>query len=81
MRRILLTMLLGTLLLPGHAPAQEAAWPTRPIRMVVPFAPGGSADRLLANIHARLTRWWPELELSGGDGAQSLLWDSSGDKE
>ncbi len=27
------------------------------------LAPGGSADRLLANIHARLVRWWPELEL------------------
>ncbi|MGH9943396.1 MAG: hypothetical protein ACRD9R_13700, partial [Pyrinomonadaceae bacterium] len=28
------------------------------------LATGGSADRLLANIHARLARWWPELELS-----------------
>ncbi|HLL75189.1 MAG TPA: hypothetical protein VK421_07960 [Pyrinomonadaceae bacterium] len=28
------------------------------------LATGGSADRLLANIHARLVRWWPELELS-----------------
>jgi hypothetical protein len=36
------------------------------------LATGGSADRLLVSIHARLTKWWPELELSEGDEAQNL---------
>lgn len=27
------------------------------------LAPGGSADRLLANIHSRLMQWWGDLEL------------------
>lgn len=27
------------------------------------IASGGSADRLLLNIHSRLVRWWPELEM------------------
>lgn len=32
-------------LVPAAAPAQPAAaWPTRPIRMIVPYAPGGGAD-------------------------------------
>jgi tripartite-type tricarboxylate transporter receptor subunit TctC len=53
-RRALLPALLSAPLLPRNALAQDAAsaWPTRPIRMVVPFAPGGSAD-VVARITAQ----------------------------
>ena len=41
---VLATSLLAALLLADSAPAQAQTWPARPIRMVVPAAPGGSND-------------------------------------
>jgi tripartite-type tricarboxylate transporter receptor subunit TctC len=41
-------------LLAGKARADEA-WPTRPIRMIVPFAPGGASDLLGRLLAERLT--------------------------
>jgi tripartite-type tricarboxylate transporter receptor subunit TctC len=37
------------------AGAQQANWPTRPVRFIVPFPPGGSVDPLARLVGARLT--------------------------
>ncbi|MDB5413511.1 MAG: hypothetical protein JWR10_1846 [Rubritepida sp.] len=49
------TILTGTLAVPFAAPAlAQAAWPTRPVRVVVPFAAGGSVDVMARVIAQRM---------------------------
>ncbi|WER48352.1 tripartite tricarboxylate transporter substrate binding protein [Cupriavidus sp. WKF15] len=45
---------------PLPAGAAEAAFPTRPVRIVVPVAPGGSADKLARTLATRLSEVWQQ---------------------
>jgi tripartite-type tricarboxylate transporter receptor subunit TctC len=55
-REILLALAsIGVAAWPGHARAQSA-WPTKPIRFVVPFAPGGSSEIVARSTAIELTK-------------------------
>ena len=49
------TLLAAALAAAAGRPAAQEAWPARPIRLVVPFAPGGSADTMGRIIAERFT--------------------------
>ena len=49
----LLSLWVGVHTLPAHA---EAAWPSKPIRFVVPFAPGGTSEIVARSVAAELSK-------------------------
>lgn len=47
--------IVAALVLAAQAMTAQAAWPERPIRLIVPFAPGGSNDVVARVVSAKLT--------------------------
>jgi tripartite-type tricarboxylate transporter receptor subunit TctC len=68
-RRSLLPLLLAAGLLPAAHAAQKADYPSRPVRMIVPFAPGGASDtvgRIIQPAMAELLKQQVVVDNRGG---------------
>src|SRR5215468_4960011 len=56
--RISLAIAVVSFLLPAAAAAQEASYPTKPVTIIVPAAPGGVTDALARTLAQRFTEAW-----------------------
>ncbi len=58
----------------GPATAEQASWPTRPVRFIVSFAPGGSADGLARLIGQKLSeRWGQAVNVDNRPGGNTII--------
>ena len=61
-------------LLPVLAAAQADSWPTRPVRMLVPFPPGGGADFVARLFGQRLSELWRQpVIIENRPGASTMI--------
>jgi len=74
-RRRLVALAAMSALTPTLArPVLAEAWPTRPIRLVVPFAPGGSTDVVARIVSERLSALWgQQVVIENKPGAATNL--------
>ena len=54
MKKILAAVLAATASIAGPLAAQAQAWPSQPIRLVVPFPPGGTTDQIARHVQPHL---------------------------
>ncbi|MGZ8273780.1 MAG: Bug family tripartite tricarboxylate transporter substrate binding protein [Burkholderiaceae bacterium] len=58
LQRRVLAALAAACALASIAPAQAQSWPTKPVRIVVPFPAGGTTDIVARSIGAELQKMW-----------------------
>jgi tripartite-type tricarboxylate transporter receptor subunit TctC len=67
------------------APASAQAWPNKPVRIVVPFAPGGSTDVVARMVGQKLSTLWGQTVVienragAGGNVGADVVAKSPGD--
>jgi len=57
-RRVAVAAALFAVLAPLSAASQEAAWPTKPVKIVVPFPAGGVVDSVARAMGEKLAQKW-----------------------
>jgi len=65
---------ISALVVPADAPAQAPAWPAKPVRMVVPFPPGGNTDIIARIVVPRMSEnLGQQIIIDNRGGAGSII--------
>jgi tripartite-type tricarboxylate transporter receptor subunit TctC len=73
-RHIVTATLTCAAMFPVLAMAQQEAWPNRPVRMLVPFPPGGGADFVARLVGQRLSELWRQpVVIENRPGASTMI--------
>jgi len=73
-RRIVTATLTCAAMFPLFAMAQQEVWPNRPVRMLVPFPPGGGADFVARLVGQRLSELWRQpVVIENRPGASTMI--------
>ena len=76
-RRLPRVLLCGIVLVAAHVfatPAWAQTYPSRPIRVIVPFAPGGPSDLLARTVGQKLTESWKQqVIIENRTGANGIV--------
>lgn len=74
LRRASLALMASLLLAPGLAAAQASDWPSRAVRLVVPYPAGGGVDVLARALAQKLQdKWGQPVTVDNRPGANTLL--------
>lgn len=67
-------IVIAALLVLGTLPAAAQVWPSRPVKIVVPYPPGGGVDGIARPIAERLTqRWGQPVLVENKAGAATII--------
>jgi tripartite-type tricarboxylate transporter receptor subunit TctC len=68
------TICFSVLSMAPSAHAQSPAWPTKPVRWIVPFAAGGAADAIARTLGTKLSeKWGQQVVVDNKPGANTVI--------